>query len=206
MSRWLTVSNYALTSQNKKLIQMVIFFGHSGFKIISMIYSMYSYKEDPVYHPVAVIKDEERSWKRILIVDDERDITLAFKIGIEESNNDNDVNKRIEVYVSNNPLTTLSEFKPNFYDLLLVDIKMPLMNGFKLSEKILTIDINVKICFMSSVEINREALREIYPTRQALNNAIQKEQRNTIDCVTLYCIMYSCYSIVDKFLFYVSLR
>jgi two-component SAPR family response regulator len=37
------------------------------------------------------------------------------------------------------------------------------MNGFELCEKILKIDINVKICFMSSGEVNREALREIYP-------------------------------------------
>jgi hypothetical protein len=37
------------------------------------------------------------------------------------------------------------------------------MNGFQLCEKILVIDINVRICFMSSVEINREGLREIYP-------------------------------------------
>jgi DNA-binding response OmpR family regulator len=58
----------------------------------------------------------------------------------------------------------LSEFKPNFYDDLLVDIEMPLMNGFKLSEKIFAIDINVKVCYMSSAEINREALREIYPS------------------------------------------
>jgi two-component SAPR family response regulator len=57
-----------------------------------------------------------------------------------------------------------SEFKPNFYDLLLVDIEMPHMNGFELSEKILAIDINVKVCHMSSAEINREALREIYPS------------------------------------------
>ncbi|MGA9150291.1 MAG: hypothetical protein WBZ36_06920 [Candidatus Nitrosopolaris sp.] len=75
---------------------------------------MYSYKEDRVYHPVAVIKDEERSWKRILIVDDDEDITLAFKLGIEDSNNNSHANKRIEVYVSNNPMITLSEFKPNF--------------------------------------------------------------------------------------------
>jgi two-component SAPR family response regulator len=47
--------------------------------------------------------------------------------------------------------------------MILVDINMPHMNGFELSEKILAIDINVKVCFMSSVEINREALREIYP-------------------------------------------
>jgi two-component SAPR family response regulator len=49
------------------------------------------------------------------------------------------------------------------YDLLLADINMPYMNGFELCEKILAIDINVKVCFMSSGKINREALREIYP-------------------------------------------
>ena len=60
-------------------------------------------------------------------------------------------------------MIALSEFKQNFYDLLLVDIEMSDMNGFELSEKILAIDINVKVCYMSSAEINREALREIYP-------------------------------------------
>ena len=115
-----------------------------------------------LYHGV-VIKDEQRFWKRILIVDDEADVTITFKAGIEESNNNNGTDKRIEVYTSNNPVVALSEFKPNFYDLLLADINMPHMNGFELCEKILAIDINVKVCFMSSVEINREALREIYP-------------------------------------------
>jgi two-component SAPR family response regulator len=41
---------------------------------------------------------------------------------------------------------------------------MPSVNGFQLSERILDIDINVKICFMSSGEINRDALREIHPS------------------------------------------
>jgi len=40
---------------------------------------------------------------------------------------------------------------------------MPHINGFELSERILAIDVNVKVCFMSSAEVNREALREIYP-------------------------------------------
>jgi response regulator RpfG family c-di-GMP phosphodiesterase len=92
-----------------------------------MIYSMYSYKEDRVYHPVAVIKDEQRFWKRILIVDDEKDITSTFKVGIEDSNAY--TNRKIEVYTSNDPVIALSEFKPNFYDLVLVDINMPHMNG-----------------------------------------------------------------------------
>ena len=108
-----------------------------------------------------VIKDEQPFWKRILIVDDEADVTLTFKAGIEDSNNKTDANKRIEVYTSSNPVVALSEFKPNLYDLLLSDINMPHMNEFELYEKILAIDINVKVCFMSSAEINLEALREI---------------------------------------------
>jgi DNA-binding response OmpR family regulator len=128
-----------------------------------MIYSKYSCAEDPLYHPV-VIKDIQRFWKRILIVDNDVDVTTTFKVTIEDSDNDIDVNKRIEVYTSNDPVLALSEFKPNFYDLLLLDINMPHMNGFELCEKILAIDINVRICFMSSIEINREGLREIYPS------------------------------------------
>jgi two-component SAPR family response regulator len=120
------------------------------------------FAEDPLYQTV-VIKGKQRFWKRILIVDDDADVTITFKAGIEQTNNNNGANKRIEVYTSNSPVVALSEFKPNFYDLLLVDINLPHMNGFELSEKILAIDINVKICFMSSGEINREALREIYP-------------------------------------------
>jgi CheY-like chemotaxis protein len=122
---------------------------------------MYSCAEDLLYHPVVIT--DQRFWKRILIVDDDADVTITFKAVIE-SNNDNDVNKKIEVNTSNNPIVALSEFKPNFYDLLLVDINMPDMNGFELSEKILAIDINVKVCYMSSAEINPEALREIYPS------------------------------------------
>jgi DNA-binding response OmpR family regulator len=127
-----------------------------------MTYSMYSSAEDPLYHPV-VIKQDRRFWKRILIVDDDPDITVTFKVGLEDSNNNADVNKRIEVHTSNDPALALSKFKSNFYDLLLLDINMPHMNGFQLCEKMLAIDINVKVCFMSSGKINREALRDIYP-------------------------------------------
>jgi len=127
-----------------------------------MIYSMFSSAEGSSYHPV-VIEDKQGFWRKILIVDDDVDVTTTFKLAIEDSNNNSDVNKRMEVYISNDPVLALSEFKPNFYDLLLVDINMPHMNGFELCEKMLATDLNVKVCYMSSTEINCEALREIYP-------------------------------------------
>ena len=37
------------------------------------------------------------------------------------------------------------------------------MNGYELSQKILEIDANVKVCFMSAAEVNIQALREVYP-------------------------------------------
>jgi DNA-binding response OmpR family regulator len=113
-----------------------------------------------------VIGEQQRFWKRILIVDNDKDITTTFKAAIEHSNDGNDTKRKIEVYTANDPAVALSEFKPNFYDLLLVDINMPGLNGFELCEKIFAIDLNVRVCLMSSGEINWEALREMYPTRQ----------------------------------------
>jgi CheY-like chemotaxis protein len=104
-------------------------------------------------------KEQQQFWKRIMIVDDNADITKTFKIGIE-----NATSNKIAVDAYNDPRTALLGFQPNFYDLLLIDINLLYMNGFELSERILDIDINVKICFMSSGEINREALREIHPS------------------------------------------
>ena len=101
-------------------------------------------------------EEEKRYWKRILIVDDNPDITNTFKVGIENAS------KSIVAHTHNDPRKALLDFEPNFYDLLLIDINMPYMDGFHLSERILEIDINVKICFMSAGEINRDALREIH--------------------------------------------
>lgn len=108
-------------------------------------------------------KRKQNFWKRILIIDDDTDTALTFKEGIENYNDGNANDKRIQVVTFNDPLMALSEFKPSFYDLILVDINLPGMNGFELREKILELDINVRVCFMSSGEVNREALREIYP-------------------------------------------
>jgi two-component system response regulator CpxR len=61
--------------------------------------------------------------KKILVVDNEVDITLIIKEGLEPRG------FYIESY--NDPQLALQEFKPGFYDLMLVDIRMPKVNGFK---------------------------------------------------------------------------
>lgn len=99
--------------------------------------------------------------KQLLIIDDDPDITLTFKQGLETVAENNE--KPFEVYSFNDPIEALSNFKSNFYDLLLIDINMPKMNGFEFSKQILKQDLDVKICFMSSGQINEEALRENYP-------------------------------------------
>jgi DNA-binding response OmpR family regulator len=78
-------------------------------------------------------------------------------------NNDNNNKRRFEIYTYNNPAVAVSEFKPTFYDLMLIDVYMPGMNGFQFCEKILELDVNVRICFISAAELNIEALREVYP-------------------------------------------
>jgi DNA-binding response OmpR family regulator len=102
--------------------------------------------------------------KRILIVDDDPDITFTFKKAFDEANRISGNKISFHVNTCNDPLVALSEFKPDFYDLLLVDINMPKMNGFDFCAKVLEIDINPRVCFMSSGLINQEALREQYPS------------------------------------------
>ncbi|HKG86860.1 MAG TPA: response regulator [Nitrososphaeraceae archaeon] len=100
--------------------------------------------------------------KRILIVDDDPDITLTFKKGLETENETSEGKIFFQVFTYNDPLLALTEFKINFYDLLLIDVNMPKLNGFEFSEKILELDLNVRVCYISAGEMNIEALREQY--------------------------------------------
>jgi DNA-binding response OmpR family regulator len=95
--------------------------------------------------------------KTVLIIDDDPDVTMVFSLGLQDEG--------FDVYTYNDPLEALSQFRPNFYDLLLIDINMPKMNGIELSIQILELDANVKICFVTAGEANIEVLRELYPTR-----------------------------------------
>ena len=91
-----------------------------------------------------------------MIVDDEIDITLAFKKGLESNG--------FSVDIYNDPTAALLNFKSDFYDLLLVDVRMPKMNGFELYQEIEKVDKKTKVCFITAFEVYYNALREIFPT------------------------------------------
>ena len=122
---------------------------------------------------IAVERERQKDpfLKRILIVNNDPDITLTFKVSLDGYYYDK---RKFDVYTYNNPVTALSEFKRSFYDLLLTDINMPHMNGFELCEKILQLDVNIRVCFMSSADVNIEALREVYPKARSIGCFIKK--------------------------------
>jgi CheY-like chemotaxis protein len=95
--------------------------------------------------------------KRILVVDDEADITLSFSLALEDSG-------FFVVDTYNDPVVALSNYRPNSYDLLLLNIKMPEMNGFELYEQIKKLDNKVKVCFISAFDVDFTALGEQFPS------------------------------------------
>lgn len=80
--------------------------------------------------------------KRILVVDDEYDINFALKLVLEGSA------FKVDSFID--PLVALQNFKTGLYDLVILDVKMPVMNGFGLYQEIRKLDDKVKICFLTA--------------------------------------------------------
>ena len=94
--------------------------------------------------------------ERILVVDDEPDNISVFSIGLE------DEGFTVDTFID--PQLALSAFKAETYDLLILDIKMPNMNGFELYEKIKKIDNKLKVCFLTAFgEGYHEEFRRRFP-------------------------------------------
>jgi DNA-binding NtrC family response regulator len=100
--------------------------------------------------------------EKILVVDDEPDITFSLKKILEE-------NRFASVDTFNDPVDVISKYNDQpgtVYDLLIIDVLMPRMNGFELYEKIKKIDNNAKVCFITAYRMYFEALREMYPSSE----------------------------------------
>ena len=90
---------------------------------------------------------------KILLVDDDPDITDTFSMGLEDTG-------LFEVETYNDSIEALSNFKPFLFDFILLDIKMPMMSGFELCDKIKKLDGNVKVCFISAFDPYSDELKE----------------------------------------------
>jgi CheY-like chemotaxis protein len=104
------------------------------------------------------------SKNRILIVDDEPDIAGLFKLGLERQGG-------FDVDVYNDPIIALSNYRPGIYDLLLLDIKMPEMNGLELYQSIREKDKKesggeIKVCFITPFEESYNEFERLFPKLQ----------------------------------------
>jgi DNA-binding response OmpR family regulator len=96
--------------------------------------------------------------KRILIVDDERDVGDSIKIVL------NDYGFEVDSFTD--AIEALRNFKPDFYDLVILDIKMPEINGFELYNKFKSKDANIKTLFLTAlgdVEAYSTPSSKVYP-------------------------------------------
>ena len=96
--------------------------------------------------------------KRVLLLDDEPDLNLTLKITLEENG--------FKVDSFTDPLLALQNFKEQdgMYDMIILDIKMPNMNGFELYRQIKKIDDKVKVCFLTAGEMDYEKFtKELFP-------------------------------------------
>jgi DNA-binding response OmpR family regulator len=112
--------------------------------------------------------------KKILVVDDEPDNASIFTMGLEDDG--------FNVDTFTDPLLALSAFKEDRrrrkYDLLILDIKMPDMNGFELYEQIKKIDDKVKVCFLTAYgEGYTEEFKKMFPSSSLGVSFIRKPIR-----------------------------
>ena len=89
--------------------------------------------------------------KRILFVDDKPDLTSLLEMALERAG--------FDVDTFNDPSLVLKSFRPSLYDLIILDIIMPKIDGFELYEHIKKVDPGVKICFLTASEMHRKELR-----------------------------------------------
>ncbi len=99
-------------------------------------------------------------------MDDDADVVSTFQMILEMNGFE------VEAYTS--PIFALSNFKPNEFGLLILDIRMPVMNGFELFKKIKSIESNVEACFITAYEDYREEFKESFPLLDEAKYFIRK--------------------------------
>jgi CheY-like chemotaxis protein len=90
--------------------------------------------------------------KRILVIDDDPDVIITLRTALEGHG------FRTDSY--SNPVLAYKNFRDGLYDLVILDIKMPEVDGFQLYQKITRTDSKVKIIFLTASEYYHERFRK----------------------------------------------
>jgi DNA-binding response OmpR family regulator len=101
-----------------------------------------------------------------MIEDDEQDIARLFAVSLERNG--------FVVDVFNDPLSALSNYKAGYYDLLLLDIRLPHMNGFELYQKIKDRDDKAKVCFVIAYEESLNDMKKLFPNLEEVDCFVRK--------------------------------
>ncbi|MFL6316738.1 MAG: PleD family two-component system response regulator [Nitrososphaeraceae archaeon] len=104
--------------------------------------------------------------KRVLVVDDEPDTCIVYQIVLQDAG--------YECVSYTDSVKALKEYRPFYYDLILLDIKMPVLNGFELCKKIREIDKTVHVIFITASEAYYEKFRGQHFPELGKINYIQK--------------------------------
>jgi DNA-binding response OmpR family regulator len=94
--------------------------------------------------------------KRVLLIDDDKDINNLFKIYLEK-------NGRYQIDAYTDPINALYYFKKGLYDLVLLDLKMPQIDGITMYQQLKKIDNNTSICLITADIAHLEQLKEKIP-------------------------------------------
>jgi CheY-like chemotaxis protein len=101
--------------------------------------------------------------RRILIVDDEPDSCMSFQTVLEDAG--------FECKSYTDSVKALQEFRPDYYDLILLDIQMPVLGGFELCKRIIELDNTPHVIFITASEKYYEKYRNQYYRELADNNS-----------------------------------
>jgi DNA-binding response OmpR family regulator len=113
---------------------------------------------------------QQQGQKKILVVDDEPDLTMLCSLALEY------YGFKVDSYTD--PQEALSNYKPGYYDLVILDIMMPKMDGFQLYGEIKKKDQKAKVCFLTASELYYEEFRENEYNAIDKNLFIQKPIQN----------------------------
>jgi CheY-like chemotaxis protein len=116
---------------------------------------------------------EQKTTHNIMIVDDEQDILLTYNSML--------YGEGYNIQAFSNPHEALLHFihvDKSYYDLVILDVRMPNLNGLQLYHRLKAVDKNIKILFLSALEASEE-ITTIFPELKhgdIIRKPISKEQ------------------------------